>query len=171
MRVVTNNGRPLALAFMALLLTTGASGCVSWGNDKLEDQANFERIVAGKTTKAEVESLLGAPMNRRSTSMGPHVYEWWGYSYSTSVVNPLEYLLLIGLFVNGIGTPDTRRDLFVFFDPDGTVRSLTQQTVSYELHAIRANKLTSETATVGLSAPYRHEGVIRYHDKHEFQSR
>jgi hypothetical protein len=165
------NGRTLALALMALLLITSAWGCVSWGNDKLEDQANFERIVAGKTTKAEVENFLGPPSTRRSTSMGPHVYEWWGYSYSTSVVNPLEYLLLIGFLVNGIGTPDTRRDLFVFFDPDGTVRSLTQQTVSYELHAIRPNKLTAETTTAALLAPYRHEGGIRYHDKHEFQSR
>jgi outer membrane protein assembly factor BamE (lipoprotein component of BamABCDE complex) len=165
------NERPLAGALIVLMLTSSLSGCISWGNDKLEDQANLERIVAGKTTKAEIENVLGPPMNRRSTSMGPHVYEWWAYSYSTSVVNPLEYLLLIGLFVNGIGTPDTRRDLQVFFDPDGTVRSLTQQTVSYELRAIRPNKITAETTTVGLSAPYRHEGVIRYHDKQEFQSR
>jgi outer membrane protein assembly factor BamE (lipoprotein component of BamABCDE complex) len=155
-------------AFSLIVIAAGFVGCIALGNEKVLDQETLDKIQVGSTTKGEVETLLGPPSERRSTPLGPHTYEWWAYSYSHSFVNPLDYLLLIGLFINGIGTPDTRKDVQVFFNPDGTVRSLKEQTVSYELRAIRPSKLVSDTRTAALLAPYRHEYVIRYRDKHEF---
>jgi hypothetical protein len=155
----------------AWLLMVSVSGCVSWGNSDLQDDAMLDKIIVGRTTKADVVRLLGEPSTRRSRNMGPHVYEWWAYEYATSLVNPLEYLLLIGFFTNGIGTPDTRYDLHLFFDPDGTVRTVTRHNISYDLGAIRASRIKADTRTMTLSAPSRHEGVIRYRDTKEFQSR
>jgi hypothetical protein len=145
---------------VALLLT----GCVSLGNGKLRDDTVVAQIKVGMTTKNEVQAALGDPIERRSTPLGPVTYEWWGYSYSTSVINPLEYLFLIGLFVNGIGTPDTRRDVQVFFDPDGTVRSVRDQTTRYDLGVLRADRVVSSIKTeTALSA--QRTRAIRYEER------
>jgi outer membrane protein assembly factor BamE (lipoprotein component of BamABCDE complex) len=150
-----------AIAFVALLLP----GCLSLGNSKLRDDAAVAQIKVGETRKDEVHAVLGAPTERRSIALGSHTYEWWAYSYSSSVINPLDYFLLVGLFVNGIGLPDTRRDFQVFFDPDGTVRSVMDQTTSYDLGVIRENHVASDVKTETVLTPLRRESAIRYEER------
>jgi outer membrane protein assembly factor BamE (lipoprotein component of BamABCDE complex) len=136
--------RPLgSFLFLTLLL----SGCLSFGNSTLRDDTAVARIKVGLTTKEEVRAILGPPSEHRSTPLGSHVYEWWSYTYSMSVINPLEYLLLVGLFINGIGLPDTRRDFQVFFDPDGKVRTVTDQVSSYDLGVVREHRVASTVRT------------------------
>jgi outer membrane protein assembly factor BamE (lipoprotein component of BamABCDE complex) len=109
------------------------AGCLSWGNAKLDDESVLAEIKTGQTTKQEVASLLGEPMEKRTPPAGGRGPEWWSYSYSQSTVNPLEYLLLYGFWVNGVGTPDTRHTLDVFFAPDGTVITLSHMVTNYDL--------------------------------------
>ena len=116
-------------AFICCLVLTG---CISTGNDRLFNDATVAQIKAGETTKGQVISLLGEPTYQRQTTMSGHGYEWWAYVGEQSTVNPLEYLLLVGFFFNGIGTPDDRRDLHLFFDPDGVLTHVHHQATTYD---------------------------------------
>jgi outer membrane protein assembly factor BamE (lipoprotein component of BamABCDE complex) len=149
----------LLLGLVVMLLS---SGCVSFGNATLRDDTALEQIEVGTATKKDVQNVFGDPSERRSIQLGTSTYEWWGYSYSRSVINPLEYLLLVGFFVNGIGTPDTRRDLQVFFDPDGTVRSVRDQKTDYDLGILREDRVSSTIRTVTF---LRRGRVFRYEDR------
>jgi hypothetical protein len=157
----------LLTALVAVLL----SGCVSFGNAALRDDTALEQIEVGRATKTDVQNLFGEPSERRSIPLGPSTYEWWGYSYSRSVINPLEYLFLVGFFVNGIGTPDTRRDLQIFFDPDGTVRSVRDQKTDYDLGILREDRVRSNIKTVTVLAPLRRDRVFRYEDRPHLTNR
>jgi hypothetical protein len=79
------------------------AGCVSIGSSELANNMTIEQIRVGETTKQQVASLLGEPTSQRSIEMGGWAREWWAYTYGSSVINPLEYLLLYGFFFKGIG--------------------------------------------------------------------
>jgi len=138
----------MLVSLSALLL----AGCVSVGNSSLLDEVMIGRIEVGQTTRAQVLALLGEPTERRSVTLRGSTAEWWAYSYATSVVNPLEYLLLVGLFINGIGLPDTQRELHVFMNADGIVTSIARQMTTYDLGGLFTPiKVSSQTmTTVGL---------------------
>jgi hypothetical protein len=141
------------------------SGCLSLGNSKLRDDIAVAQIKVGQTTKEEVRAILGPPSERRSTALGSHIYDWWAYTYSTSVINPLDYLLLVGLFVNGIGLPDSRRDFQVFFDPDGRVRTVTDQISSYDFGVVREHRVVSKVRTdMVVLTPLLAEKASRFED-------
>lgn len=155
--------RTLTLTLLGLLF----AGCVSIGNQALLDEATIAQIKPGQTTMEQVTALLGEPNERRTIQLSGYTYEWWAYRHAASVINPLEYLLLVGFFFNGIGLPDTERDLGVFFNPDGIVRSLAQQTTSYDMGTpVDRMNVTSMTATtVSFAGPPGEP--IRYEDKME----
>ena len=124
------------------------AGCISLGNDHLLNDSTMTQIKPGETTKAQVSSLLGEPDYRRQTTMAGHTYEWWAYDAERSVVNPLEYLLLVGFFFNGIGTPDDRWDLHLFIDPDGVVTHVHRQKTGYDTGSIISSQnITSKLGT------------------------
>lgn len=159
----------LSLCLCGLLLT----GCISYGNPNLADDALMAKIKAGETTKDQVATLLGEPSHRRSSvSVGDRpgdAREWWSYSYSSSVVNPLKYVLLYGLFVNGIGTPDTRRELDIFYSPEGVVATVSHVTTDYDLSGpYRSSKVTSTTKIEihpsGFGDPVRFEDKVGSRD-------
>jgi hypothetical protein len=121
--------RSLLIGLWGLLI----AGCVVVGNTKLIDERTMAQIKVGQTTQEQVATLLGKPAMRRASMLRSSTYEWWGYSYATFVMNPLEYLLLVGVFFNGFGTPDMRRVVGISFTPEGIVRSVMQQTTTYEM--------------------------------------
>ena len=150
-------------------------GCVSMGNNSLRNDSALQQIVVGKSVRSDVHQILGEPRERRSIPLGPVTdkvsYEWWGYSYSRSVINPLDYLLLVGFFVNGIGLPDMQRDVQIFFEPDGTVRSVRDQTTHYDLGVIRENRVASSIKTETLLTPLRRDRAIRYEERVDLATR
>lgn len=140
------------------------AGCITTGNERLLDDAILAQIRVGETTSAQVAQLLGDPSERRSTQMSGATHESWGYRVSTSIINPLEYVLLYGFLYNGIGLPDTRRELYLAINPDGIVVSLMRQTTTYDMGApfIRpevTSRVVSAVAPAGPSGP-----SIRYED-------
>ena len=146
------------------------AGCVSAGNELLLNEATVGQIKAGETTKAQVTALLGEPTYQRSTLVSGYTYEWWSYSLATSTINPLEYILLVGFFFNGIGLPDERRDLHLSISPDGIVTGLYQQVTAYDMGGLFSPlSVTSRTKTsVGL--PNQRTGPTQYEGKMQVQS-
>ncbi len=141
------------------------AGCVSFGDSSLLNEATIAQIKVGQTTKDQVVALLGEPTDRRSAGLSGYTHEWWAYSLSTSTINPLEYLFLVGFFFNGIGLPDTRRDLNLVFSPDGIVTGLFQQTTSYDMGGplIPLSVTSDSISTVGF--PGQPTGPTRYADQ------
>jgi len=130
------------------LCTLALTGCISLGNDHLLNDSTMTQIKPGETTKAQIVSLIGDPDYRRQITMSGHAYEWWAYDAERSIVNPLEYVLVVGFFFYGIGTPDDRWDLHLFFDPDGVVTHVHQQTTSYDTGgSFTSRNITSKVGT------------------------
>ncbi len=152
---------------LSLLVLLTLTGCAAIGNEKLTDAAVLDQIKVGTTSQEQVEALLGEPAKRMNTRLSGFTYEWWLYTYQASTINPLDYLLLYGVFFNGFGTPDTRYDLAVFFDHDGRVNSVTLQTTSYDMGTpMTAMRVTSAAGTTlsvaGLGGP-----AMRFEDRME----
>jgi hypothetical protein len=140
------------------------AGCISTGNPKLSDESVLAQIKAGQTTKEEVASLLGDPPEKRVPPAGGRASEWWSYSYSDSTVNPLEYILIYGLFINGIGTPDTRHVLDVFYGSDGVVTTVAHMKTDYDLGGPMSPIRVMSTNTISISqGPTR--SMARFEDK------
>lgn len=132
----------LSLCLCGVLLT----GCVSVGNPSLADETVVAQIKVGETTKDQVASLLGEPSHKRSFLYLDHTREWWSYTYSSYMGNPWGYVPLYGLFIYGIGTADTRRELNIFYSPEGVVATLSHMTTSYDLSGpYKSSKVTSVT--------------------------
>jgi hypothetical protein len=84
----------------------------------LANDVKMAKIQVGETTRQQVMTLLGEPDSRILSEVRGWNREWWSYSHASAVINPIEYLLLYGLFINGIGLYDTRYDVGIFFDPE-----------------------------------------------------
>jgi len=143
------------------------AGCAAFGNEKLSDQTLLAQIKVGETTKEQVQALLGEPTKRVTTRLSGFTYEWWHYTHAASTINPLEYLFLVGIFFNGFGMPDTRRELTVFFDPDGIVTNLAQQTTSYDMGTPFTPMRVTSSAVTTLSLAGRAGEPLRFEDMME----
>ena len=146
------------------------AGCVSVGNANLGNEDTIKQIKVGQTTKDQVASLLGEPDERRFTTLSGATYEWWSYSYSSSIINPLEYLLLVGVFFNGFGTPDMRRVLGISFTPEGTVRSVVQQTTTYEMGGLLSTMQVKSHVVVETLTAQMSGQLVRSEDMMEASS-
>jgi hypothetical protein len=152
---------------VVLLCAVLTAGCVSVGTDALRDEQTLAQIKVGETTKEQVLALLGPPSEARVSTLRGTSHEWWGYTQAESVINPLEYLLLVGLFFNGFGLHDTERSLHVSFDPDGKVSSLTRLTTDYDMGGMFSPlEVTSRSASL-LVLPDRREAPISYESRME----
>lgn len=157
------------IAFANVLAGLLLAGCVSVGNSNLADQATLAQIKVGETTRQQIEALLGEPSEQRRTEQAGYAQEWWAYSYSTSTINPFEYLLLYGFLTNGLGLFDVRHDLHVFFDLNGRVRSVTMQTTSYDMGSPFRPIHVSSTATSTMTFGGRSGKPVGFTDKMEFR--
>jgi hypothetical protein len=117
----------------------------------------------------QVASLLGEPDSRRVIVLGGAAREWWSYAYASAAINPIEYLLLYGLFFNGIGTYDTRYDLGVFFDQRGLVTGLSRTKTDYDMgRPFSSGQVTGLSEKV-LGYPEFTKDPIRFTDRSEFR--
>lgn len=145
------------------------SGCVSVGNSHVANDETMANIHVGETTRNQVTNLLGEPESRISVDIGGSTREWWSYTYASAVINPIEYILLYGLFFNGIGMYDTRYDVGVFFDHRGVVRTLSRLKSDYEMGSPFASLHVSSVSNKTTGSPEPAKRSIHYEDKMEFR--
>jgi outer membrane protein assembly factor BamE (lipoprotein component of BamABCDE complex) len=152
-------------AFLFLLL----AGCVSTGNSDLANDQTIAQIKVGETTKQQVVGLLGDPAAQRTIEMGGWTREWWSYSYSSSTINPLDYLLLYGFFFNGIGLYDTRYDVGVFFDQRGVVSSISRLKTDYDMGRPFTSKQVSSVSNKTIGFPDATKRADQFEDRMEYR--
>lgn len=150
-----------------VLLLLWLAACVSTGNSHLADDRTMAQVMVGKTTKQQVASLLGDPSNQRSIEMGGWTREWWGYSYASSRINPLEYLLLYGFLYNGFGQYDTQYDLGIYFDHRGIVSSLSTLKTDYDMGSPFTSPRVSTVAGAMMGFPETAREPVRFEIKME----
>ncbi len=101
--------------------------------------------------------------------MGRRTREWWAYSYGSSVINPLEYLLLYGFFFNGIGLHDTRYDLSLFFDHRGIVSSVSSLKTEYDMGSPVTSLRVPSVANYTIGFPGAAKEPVRFEDRMEYR--
>jgi len=143
------------------------SACVSIGNADLASEQTMTNIQVGQTSREEVRNLLGEPDSQLITELRGSTREWWSYSYLSAVINPIDYILLYGLWFSGIGQYDTRHDVQVFFDHRGVVSSLSKSKTDYDMgNPITPLDVSSvSTKIVGFSQPTNQS--VQYEDRME----
>jgi hypothetical protein len=111
--------------------------------------------------------LLGEPDSQLSVEIKGSSREWWSYAYASAVINPIDYLLLYGLFFNGIGTYDTRHDVAVFFDQRGVVTGVSRTKTDYDMGGPFAPLHVSSVSNKTLGFPEPAKQPVHYEDTME----
>lgn len=106
------------------------SGCASVGNESLrkESEASVaQKIVEGKTTKAEIRAMFGSPAKTTFTDGG---LEIWTFELAKMKADGVNYIPIVGLF--GSSASGTKKELVVLFDVAGVVKrfSMSESAVS-----------------------------------------
>ena len=144
-------------------------GCVAIGNSNLTSDETMGNIHVGETTREQVMNLLGEPDSRMAIEIRGSSREWWSYSYASAVINPIDYILLYGLFFNGIGSYDTRYDVGVFFDPSGVVSSLSRVKTDYDMGRPFASLQVSSVSNKTVEFSELVKQSVHYEDRMQFQ--
>jgi outer membrane protein assembly factor BamE (lipoprotein component of BamABCDE complex) len=111
--------RMTASVAIALILLAQA-GCMSAGNETLRKETEVsvqQKVLEGKTTKAEVRAMFGSPATTSFTDGG---LEIWNYELSNMKADVVNYIPLVGLL--GSSASGTRKTLVVLFDDKGVVK-------------------------------------------------
>jgi len=103
----------LFFVFIVLLFL----GCASMGNPKVADFNPETQVEYGKTTKAEILTMLGEP---NSKTYGPDGKEGWGYTYAQYQVKPATFIPVVGIFAGGSDV--SGRNLIFLFDKNGILQ-------------------------------------------------
>jgi outer membrane protein assembly factor BamE (lipoprotein component of BamABCDE complex) len=104
-----------AKLLLTLFLAGGLAGCASVG--KPIDQTKVQQIEKGKTTRAEVDKLLGKPTSITMTTSGEISYT---YMFSRSDPKPANFIPVVGLFAGGsVGHGET---VIIIFDGHSVVK-------------------------------------------------
>jgi outer membrane protein assembly factor BamE (lipoprotein component of BamABCDE complex) len=119
----------LATACLAALLLCSCVSSFSTGTTQLSRGLVEQRLVKGKTTKAEVRALLGEPQSITSGSFVNSAYppaETWTYTktfYRDAAEMGAGHAIAYGLATGGYGIYDRVEVsvLMVIFDPRGRV--------------------------------------------------
>ncbi|GJL49806.1 MAG: hypothetical protein NPIRA01_10330 [Nitrospirales bacterium] len=104
------------------------AGCATSGNPSVNNEAVTKKVIAGKTTKAEVTQLLGAPnLTYESHEQGKAV-EIWSYAFSSLESNPALYIPIVGLLAltSDDAIASHTKGLSVSFNEQGTVQRLAR---------------------------------------------
>lgn len=157
--------RACCFGLLCLLL----AGCVSTGNSDLASDQTMTQIKVGETTKQQVVSLLGDPDRQHAIEVAGTTREWWSYTYASATINPIDYILLYGLFFNGIGLYDTRYDVGVFFDHRGVVSSLSRMKTDYDMGRPFASLQVLSVSQKTLGFPDVTKEPLHFEDRMEFR--
>jgi hypothetical protein len=143
------------------------SGCVSIGNSDLASDQTMANIQVGETSREQVMTLLGEPDSQMTIEVRGSIREWWSYTHASAVINPIDYILLYGLFFNGIGLYDTQYDVKVFFDHRGVVSSLSRTKTGYDMGGPFAPLHVSSISNKTMGFPEPDKKAVHYDDRME----
>jgi hypothetical protein len=122
-----------ALLVAAIVLT----GCASAGNQTLKDadqQQIDQRIIAGKTTKADVIAYLG---NAESISFTDSGNEIWTFTYARAQAKGVNFIPVVGAFIGGQTLH--KKQTVILFDARGVVKKATFSDTTDEVRTGLAN--------------------------------
>jgi outer membrane protein assembly factor BamE (lipoprotein component of BamABCDE complex) len=124
--------KKILVGSMFLLAALTMSGCASVGNEKLRAESEgtmSQKIVEGKTTKAEVKVMFGSPMKTSFTDGG---LEIWNYEFSKVSADAVSFIPIVGLF--GGSASGTKKELVVMFDQQSVVKrfAMSESDVSHK---------------------------------------
>lgn len=103
-----------------MLLITVTAGCVSIGNQRLEDKAAVDKVQVGKT-REEVRAAVGEPSGVTTMSTGQEI---WTYMFTKSRATAATYIPIVGLFAGGAdGQTNT---MSVTFSTHGLVENMSK---------------------------------------------
>lgn len=91
--------------------------CASSGNPKVADFNPSTQVEYGKTTKQEIQTMLGEPNARRYGADGKEV---WVYSYAQAQARPATFIPVVGLFAGGMD--GSAKKLIFAFDEKGILQ-------------------------------------------------
>ncbi len=103
-----------------LLLSIVFAGCASSGNENLRAETEgtvSQKIVEGKTTKAEVRAMFGSPLKTSFTDSG---LEIWNYEFSKVSVDAVSFVPIVNMF--GSSASGKKKELVVMFDQKNVVK-------------------------------------------------
>ena len=106
-----------AIGIVIAMLT---SGCASTGNETLRAESEgsvSQKIVEGKTSKAEVRKMFGSPMKTSFTDGG---LEIWTYEFTKISADAVSYIPIVSMF--GGSSSGTKKELVVMFDDKGLIK-------------------------------------------------
>ena len=107
----------LAASLSLAMLTLG---CASVGNETLRSESEgtiSQKMVEGKTSKAEVRKMFGSPMKTTFTDGG---LEIWTYEFSKVSADAVSYIPIVSMF--GGSSSGTKKELVVMYDDKGLVQ-------------------------------------------------
>ena len=110
--------RLLLAASLSLAMLT--LGCASVGNETLRSESEgtiSQKMVEGKTSKAEVRKMFGSPMKTTFTDGG---LEIWTYEFSKVSADAVSYIPIVSMF--GGSSSGTKKELVVMYDDKGLVK-------------------------------------------------
>jgi hypothetical protein len=152
-----------------MIFCLALAGCVSTGNSDLASNDTMAKIKVGETTMQQVADLLGEPGSQRTIEMGGWTREWWWYNYASSVINPLDYILLYGFFFNGLGLYDTRYDVGIFFDHRGIVSGMSRLTTDYDMGRPFTSLQVMSMSVKTTGFPEASKPPVQFEDKAGYQ--
>lgn len=95
-------------------------GCASTGNETLRAESEgsvSQKMVEGKTSRAEVRKMFGSPMK---TSFSDGGLEIWTYEFNKVSADAVSYIPIVSMF--GGTSSGTKKELVVMFDDKSTIK-------------------------------------------------
>ncbi|MDX8412771.1 MAG: hypothetical protein R8J85_01660 [Mariprofundales bacterium] len=106
--------------FMQMVIVLSLlAGCATAGNDSLRKESAVsidQKVLDHKTTKAEVQAILGAPMTTSFTDNGNVI---WTYELSHMSADATSYIPVVSMFAGS--SSGTKKTLTIMFDKKSVV--------------------------------------------------
>ena len=112
--------KKFAVVCNAVLIAVALSGCASVGNESLRKETEgsvAQKIVQGKTSKAEVRAMFGSPTKTTFTDGGLEV---WNYDFTNVSADAISYVPIVNLF--GASASGKKKELVVMYDDANIVK-------------------------------------------------
>jgi outer membrane protein assembly factor BamE (lipoprotein component of BamABCDE complex) len=107
------------------------AGCASVGNENLRNESSAsidQKIIKGKTTKAEVVKVLGSADETSFTDSGNEI---WKYRHVVSTAKAVSFIPVVALFA--AGSDQEKKEVVILFDKEGVVTNYTFNTTKGEV--------------------------------------
>jgi len=113
----------LVAGFVSIALL---AGCASTGNESIRHESGAtikNKVVEGKTTKADIQSMFGAPTSTSFTDSGLEV---WTYDFTKLSADAVSYIPVVNWF--GSSATGTKKSLVVMYDSKDIVQRYSLST-------------------------------------------